>query len=90
MMDGWDSGMGAGGWIFMALFWLALIVFIMWAVTQLLPARREPDRPATDAGDGDPETILARRLARGEIDADTYDDLRRRLAGRGSTPAGVH
>lgn len=74
MMD-WDGGMGAGSWLLMAVFWGLLIVAIVWAVASLFPARGPgrvdvPERP---------EEILDRRLARGEIDPATYDDLRAKL-----------
>lgn len=74
MMD-WDGGMGAGWWLLMAFFWGLLIVGIVWALASLFPGRsgtREnlPERP---------EEILDRRLALGEIDPATYDDLRAKL-----------
>ena len=74
MMDGWDSGMGAGGWVFMILAWVALIGLVVWAVSRLFPARSAGDSPeqATET----PEEILDRRLARGEIDTDEYARLR--------------
>ncbi len=76
MMDGWD-GMGASGWLFMSVFWVVLVALIVWAVAQLFPARR------ADAPEGveRPEEILDRRLARGEIDPATYDELRAKLRG---------
>lgn len=79
-MMNWDGGMSTGGWILMALFWLLLVVVIVFAVVQLLPNRREGERALRSADDEDnPETILARRLARGEIDEATYDRLRDRI-----------
>ena len=76
MMDGWD-GMGGAAWILMTVFWVALIAAIVWAVANLFPGRgsSEPiaERPER------PEEILDRRLARGEIDSSTYDELRRKL-----------
>lgn len=77
MMDGWD-GMGTGGWILMTFFWVLLLAVIVWAVAQLFPARtgRESEAPEER-----PEEILDRRLARGEIDAETYDTLREKLLG---------
>ncbi len=83
MMNGWDGGMSTAGWIFMVLLWVLLIVVIVWAVTQLVPSRRQvtsQGEPPAPAANERPETILARRLARGEIDPDTYDRLRQKLA----------
>ena len=78
MMDGYD--MGSGGWITMILFWAVLVAAIVWAV-RILPGRRgvPPVGPAERPGE-----ILDRRLARGEIDTETYDQLHARLAGEDS------
>lgn len=76
MMD-WGGGMGGGAWLFMSVFWILLIVAVVWAVASLFPAARRPD--ALDVPER-PEEILDRRLARGEIDAATYDELRARLS----------
>ncbi len=79
MGNGW--GMGAGGWIFMLMFWGVLIALIVWAVTQLLPTSRtgEPDRrePADT-----PEAILDRRFAAGDIDVEEYQRASDELAAR--------
>ncbi|GAA2758624.1 hypothetical protein GCM10009872_39840 [Actinopolymorpha rutila] len=89
-MCGWGGcgwgGMGGSGWLVMSLFWLVLIVVIVWAVTRLVhpaggrgevgPARREES----------PQEILDRRLASGEIDTATYDELKARLPGRRQEP----
>lgn len=74
MMDGWD-GIGVAGWFLMTLFWVVLIAAIIWAVANLFPARGRSDA----AGAERPEEILDRRLARGEIDPATYDELRAKL-----------
>ena len=79
MMNGWDGGMTTTGWIFMGLFWVLLILVIVWAITQVLPARSGSPEPKPPVKDDSPETILAQRLARGEIDAETYDALREKL-----------
>lgn len=76
MMDGWD--MGVGGWFLMTALWVGLLAAIVWALASLFPAR---------SGGGDvlaaerPEEILDRRLARGEIDPATYDELQAKLRG---------
>lgn len=87
MMGWYGWGMGYGAWIFMGLFWLALLAVIIWAVMRLLPTRRDGE----NRKDGEnwkldsPEDILDRRFARGEIDAETYQAQRAVLmAARGS------
>ncbi len=83
MMDGWygGNGMCAGGWILMTVFWVVLIAVIFWAGMRLFARPNPSDR--SDAARERPEEILDRRLASGEIDADTYDALRDKLrAGR--------
>ena len=46
MMGWYGSGMGGAGpfmWLFMGLFWIALIGLIIWLVVKLLPgSQREP------------------------------------------------
>ena len=74
MMWGWN-GMAAGGWIFMTLFWIALIALIVWAVAALFPRGQERERRPQET----PQEILDRRFARGEIDADTYQSMRDQL-----------
>lgn len=74
MMD-WHGGATAWGWIFMTVFWVALLVLIVWLAARLFPTR-------DGRGDGElerPEELLDRRLARGEIDPETYDALREKL-----------
>ena len=73
MMNGWDNGMDAGWWVLMSLFWIALIAVTVWAIVRLFPGRENSAR-AEEA-----LQLLDRRLASGEIDAGTYDQLRERL-----------
>lgn len=80
MMDGWHDGWGSGWWILMPLFWIALIGAIIWAGTRLFPSRY--DRDGDRGGEGlreTPQQVLDRRLASGEIDVATYDELREKL-----------
>ena len=75
----------------MTLFWMLLLAVIVFAVVQLLPSRREGDKAEPSADDEDnPETILARRLARGEIDEATYDRLRDKITRPPAVTAGGH
>ena len=77
-MMGYGSGMGAGGWIAMTVFLIALLVLVVWGVTRLLPAGgRGPDAGPPRAET--PEEILDRRLAAGDIDVESYDELRGKL-----------
>jgi putative membrane protein len=87
MFRGFHEGMGAGGLLLMGLFWVALLAVVVWVVARVVPSRRGGDRePGVSAED--PLEILDRRVANGEIDVATYDQLRsklghRSLAGRG-------
>ena len=74
-MMNWSDGMGSGGWALMAVFWMLLVAGMVWAAVVLL---RPSDHSALVAADG-PSEILDRRLASGEIDAATYDELRSKL-----------
>ena len=75
MMDGWDSGMSVAGWVFMTLFWVVFIALIVWVGARLFPARGDRDDDRRER----PEELLDRRLARGDIDLDSYDRLREKL-----------
>jgi len=78
---GWCGGMGAVGWLLMALLWGGLLAVIVWAITRLFPRGRS--RPA-ERGVGDSaSSTLDRRLAAGEIDEDTYLRLRADLTHAG-------
>jgi putative membrane protein len=72
-------GMGAGGWIAMMVFLIALLALVVWGVTRLLPARG----PGADAAAPRAETleeILDRRFALGDIDEETYQRQRTQIA----------
>lgn len=71
-MMGWDDGMGAGGWIAMTIFWVALITLIIWGVS-----RARPTGSAERADSA--ESILDRRFAAGELDEKTYLSMRATL-----------
>jgi len=80
---GWyGGGMGGGAWLFMGLFGMALIALIVWLVVRLLPDRAGNTTPPAAQQLHHPETpleILDKRLARGEIDLDTYTAQRAAL-----------
>mgnify|MGYP000194452421 CR=1 FL=1 len=77
MMDGVYDGMNGGWWILMVVFWVGLIAAIFWAGARLFARPDTIDRPvgATER----PGELLERRLASGEIDAETYEALREKL-----------
>jgi putative membrane protein len=79
MMDGY--GMGTAGWIMMFIFWAVLLGLIFWAVVRIFPERGQASPPSPNTRDERPLEILDRRLAQGEIDPATYDELRARLTG---------
>jgi len=62
------------------LFWVALIGFGVWAVRRFTdsPNRPSPNQPAGGAG-SNAFAILQERLAKGEIDTDEYDRIKRTL-----------
>jgi putative membrane protein len=80
MFNGFHS-MGAGGWVLMALFWVALLALVVWVLARLLPARAD-DHPGKDETSDTPREVLDRRLASGEIDVQTYEQLREKLGPR--------
>jgi putative membrane protein len=92
-------GWGWGGWFGMGIFWLLLLALIVWLVVQLArPHRGEPPRPPFPPAQPwqggpmpgpyveSPFETLDRRLASGEIDLPTYQQLRQALIdARGGT-----
>jgi putative membrane protein len=83
----WQAGMG--WWMIIpALFWIALLVAIIWGVARLTSGRGAPQAPPGSTA----EEILRQRYARGEIDAQTYEEMRSRITGdrsRGLTRPGA-
>ena len=85
MMGWYGSGMGGVGpflWVFMVLFWLALIGLIVWLVVKLLPGSNRDQRTTPAGGVGpteSPEQALDRLFAMGEIDESTYRSRRTAL-----------
>ena len=77
MMNGINDGMGAGGWVLMSVFWVALIAAIVWAVAAL-SSRHSHGTSSVGLAER-PDEVLDRRLASGEIDTETYDTLRGKL-----------
>lgn len=82
-MMGYGFGMGVGGWIGMAVFWIALIALVVWLAVRALPGTRRDDADAGAhpgaARSETPQDVLDRRLAAGEIDTATYESVRTSL-----------
>jgi putative membrane protein len=77
MFNGFDT-MGAGGWVLMALFWIAVVALIVWLIARFTATAA--DGPAgAERRSETPRQILDRRLARGEVDPETYEQLREQL-----------
>jgi len=83
--------MGAGGWIAMTVFWVALITLVVWLVARALPGGGDNGRSARREGFAGTETseqILDRRYAAGELDLETYQVMRANLASSRSSGQG--
>jgi putative membrane protein len=84
-MMGWYPGgwaaWGGIGMVGMVVVWAALIALAVWVVT--LATRSSHERRIEQET---PRTILDRRFASGEIDADTYARSRRILSGSEGSP----
>lgn len=83
-MMGWYDGDHMGGfgpvmWMFMLVFWVALIALIVFLVVKLLPAGRDQHTRSPGGVQETPEQILDRMLALGEIDEETYRSRRSAL-----------
>jgi uncharacterized membrane protein len=76
-MGAWCGQLGVGGWFGMVAFWVVVVALVVWGVSRLFPAQDDANAHAT----------LDRRLARGEIDAETYRTIREELDG--IRPAGT-
>ncbi|WP_448062408.1 hypothetical protein [Cellulomonas hominis] len=88
-MMGYGWGMGAGGWIAMTVFWVALIVLVVWLVVRAFPDGQRPSGGPHGGAQETPEQILDRRYAGGEIDLDTYRTMRAALASSRSAGDGA-
>ncbi len=75
MFSGFHT-MGAAGWVAMALLWVVFLAAIVWMIARLTPLGVREDRRRDRE---DPREVLDRRLAAGEIDVPTYEQLRSKL-----------
>jgi putative membrane protein len=76
MMGWYGGGVGVLGMFAMGVFWLILLGLILWLVVRLLPG--SGSGTPRSAGES-PLEILDRRLARGEIDLETWQAQRAAL-----------
>jgi putative membrane protein len=76
MMGWYGGGMGPLGFLAMGVFWLILLGLIVWLVVRLVPGSSSGTMHA--AGES-PFEILDRRLARGELDLETWQAQRAAL-----------
>lgn len=77
MMFWYGNGMNGWGYALMAVVMIAVLVLIVLSVVVVARALIGPPRPPAPPPPDTPESLLAQRLARGEIDEDEY---RRKLA----------
>ncbi len=75
-MMGWYGGGATLGFFVMGLFWVILLGLIVWLVVRLVPG--SPGGATRPAGES-PLEILDRRLARGELDLETWKAQRAAL-----------
>ncbi|MFQ5487681.1 MAG: SHOCT domain-containing protein [Gammaproteobacteria bacterium] len=77
MNNGHGWGMGGGMWLFALLFWILLISGVVLIVRWLI--RVTGKAPSSES----PLDILKQRYARGEIDQETFERMKRLLEGGG-------
>jgi len=77
--DGWNDGMGAGGWVMMTLVMVAFWALVIIAVIALFRGLGRDGQASGSTAPRDPQQILEERFARGEIDADEYHARRQVL-----------
>ena len=88
MMGQFDGGMmgqgwGVFGWLWMLiplLFWGGILALIVWAVMRIFPGGHSSSGPHEGSARSAEDT-LRERFARGEIDAEDYEERLRILRG---------
>ena len=73
MFGDYGMGMGGGGMIFMALFWVVIIVGAIYLIKLLT------DKGGNGAQTESAEEILKKRYAKGEISQEEYDKIKNDL-----------
>lgn len=80
MMDmmggGYGNGMMSGMWFFPLLFWILIIVGVVFIVRWLIERNSDSSPPAESALE-----VLQKRYARGEIDKDTFEQMKHDIKG---------
>ena len=86
MFHTWGWGMGGLGWgagLFMLLFWIVLIALIVWGVRAIAGHGRYGRMHMHNAGccgpGGNALDIARERYARGEINKDQFEDIKKGL-----------
>jgi putative membrane protein len=74
-MMAWGMGFGL---LLMIAFWVGLIALGVWLVRNLFPHTNQP--PSVTGHGPSARDILDRRLARGEIDPEEYEVMRRTIS----------
>lgn len=79
-----EFGFGGLGLMALVIFWLVIIALALWAVSRLFPRASGSSgagpQPPNDAAQPSAEEILRQRFARGEINKDQFEDMRRTLS----------
>ena len=73
-MMGWGYGMGWFGMIFMAIFWIALIIGVILLIRWVWVSTGKGGRPGAEDS---PLDILKRRYARGEIKKEEFEQMKK-------------
>ncbi|MEN8142628.1 MAG: SHOCT domain-containing protein [Thermodesulfobacteriota bacterium] len=73
MFGDYGMGMGGGGMIFMALFWVVIIVGIIYLIKLLTDKGRSSAQMETA------EEILKKRYAKGEISREEFEKIKKDL-----------
>jgi putative membrane protein len=80
----WGYGFSWGGMLLSMALWIALLVVVVWAIIRWLDRRTSPSgsiNTSTPPALANPSAleIHGQRYARGEIDTETFEQMRERL-----------
>ncbi|OGW51186.1 MAG: hypothetical protein A2078_13445 [Nitrospirae bacterium GWC2_57_9] len=79
----WGSGMGWLGWIFMIVFWIAVIAGVVLLVRWIASSMDKERGPQSQESALD---MLKKRYAKGEISKEEYERKKRRFDNRRNAP----